>query len=150
MRRTWPLLTPLEWLPASSCCASNSPPPTLVAPCGSYDATAAYLRANPPGPAELAKAVIGAVGELDSPQSVDGKSFASMVRWLSGVGEADRQAWRTQVLGTTAADFAAFADRLDAVAQRGAVAVVGSERALAEANEARAPAERMRVRKVLE
>ena len=51
---------------------------------------------------------------------------------MLGVTEEDRQLWRDQVLSTTAADFVAFADRIDAVAQSGSVAVVGSEKAIAE------------------
>ena len=57
---------------------------------------------------------------------------------------------RDEILATTAADFVAFADRLDAVAQRGSVCVVGSQAALAAANEALPPAQTMAVRQALE
>ena len=52
-----------------------------------------------------------------------------MVRHLLGVTEEERQIWRDEVLATTAADFVAFADRIDEVAARGSVAVVASKRA---------------------
>ena len=51
--------------------------------------------------------------------------------------------WRDQVLGTTAADFVDFADRIDTVASEGSVAAVASERAIAEANEALEEAKRL-------
>ena len=57
-----------------------------------------------------------------------------MLRYMLGVTDEDRQVWRDQVLGTTAADFVAFADRLDRVVDGGSVAVIASERAIAEAN----------------
>ena len=110
--------------------------PNVKATLDNYDGTGAFLTANPLGPAELSKAIIGAVGDLDAPQSVDAKGYTSMVRYMLGVTEEDRQAWRDQVLSTTAADFVDFAERIDAVAKDGSVAAVASERAIAEANEA--------------
>ena len=110
--------------------------PNVKATLDNYDGTGAFLRSNPLGPAELSKAIIGAVGDLDAPQSVDAKGYTSMVRHMLGVTEEDRQVWRDQVLSTTAADFVNFAERIDTVAQQGSVAAVASERAIAEANEA--------------
>ena len=52
-------------------------------------------------------------------------------------------------LSTTAADFVDFADRLERVASDGSVAVVGSERALAEANEELPEGERLAIRNLL-
>lgn len=117
--------------------------PNVKATLDNYDGTGAFLRSNPLGPAELSKAIIGAIGDLDAPQSVDAKGYTSMVRHLLGVTEEDRQQWRDQVLSTTAADFVAFADRIDTVAQQGSVAAVASERAIAEANEALPEAKRL-------
>ena len=143
--------------------------------------------------------MIGAIGDLDSPKSMDAKGFASMVRpralsfplplirirnayvraqqsetatffmtlcvatdsspaatparpqvrWILGVTEAQRQRARDQVLATSPADVAAFADRLDRLAARGSVAVVGSGRALAEANDAMDTPVRLAVRSAL-
>ena len=117
--------------------------PNVKATLDNYDGTGAFLRGNPLGPAELSKAIIGAVGDLDSPQSVDAKGYTSMVRHMLGVTEEERQVWRDQVLGTTAADFVDFADRIDTVASEGSVAAVASERAIAEANEALEEAKRL-------
>jgi len=109
--------------------------PNVVSTLDTYDGTAAFLRANPLGPAELSKAIIGSIGELDAPQSVDGRGYSAMVRHMLGVTEEERQIWRDQVLGTTAADFVEFAERIEEVAKAGSVAAVASERAIAAANE---------------
>ena len=42
-----------------------------------------------------------------------------MTRHLIGLTDEDRQRVRREILATTAADFRAFADRLDAVSARG-------------------------------
>lgn len=123
--------------------------PNVAATLANYDRTAGFLRANPLGAAELSKAIIGAVGDLDAPQSVDARGYTSMLRHLLGITEEERQAWRDQVLATTAADFVEFAERVDAVATRGSVAVVASERAIEEANEALPEAKRLQARQVL-
>ena len=68
---------------------------------------------------------------------------------MLGVTEEERQIWRDEVLATTAADFVAFADRIDEVAARGSVAVVASESAIAEANVALPEAARLQAKAVL-
>jgi Zn-dependent M16 (insulinase) family peptidase len=67
----------------------------------------------------------------------DAKGFASMARVLSGNTEEARQRLRDEVLGTTVADFRAFADVLAAVKAHGLVAMLGSESALARVHHAR-------------
>ena len=62
-----------------------------------FDGTADFLRVNRLSEAELTKAIIGAVGELDSPESPEGKGYTSMLRFLLGITEEERQLWRTQV-----------------------------------------------------
>ena len=104
--------------------------PNLAVTLATYDAAPAALRAPLP-PAEMTKAVVSAVGEMDAPQTADQKGFTSMARHLLGVTEAERQTWRDQVLATSHADFCDFADRLDAVRADGAICVVGSEEAFA-------------------
>ena len=64
--------------------------------------------------------------------SADQKGFTSMVRYLLGVTEEERQTFRSQVLTTSHDDLRRFAERLDTVATDGSVAVVGSEKAFAE------------------
>ena len=60
-----------------------------------------------------------------------------MMRHVLGLTDEARQAYRDEVLATSHADFEAFAGRLERVAREGSVAVVGSEKALHAANEAR-------------
>ena len=72
-----------------------------------------------------------------------------MLRHMLGVTDEDRQVWRDQVLGTTAADFVAFADRLDRIVDGGSVAVIASERAIAEANGVLREGRRLEARRIL-
>jgi len=123
--------------------------PNVASTLAAYDATGDYLRAHPLGAADLSKAIIGTIGALDSPQSVNGKGSSAMLRHMLGITDDDRQAWRDQVLGTTAADFVAFADRLDRVVDGGSVAAVASERAIAEANDVLPEGRRLEARRIL-
>ena len=124
--------------------------PNVASSLTAYDATPAFLREHTISDAELSKAIIGAIGDLDSPMSIDSKGYTSMFRHLLGISETDRQRWRDEVLATTATDFAAFAERLDTVAAEGSAAVVASEKALAEANELLPPAAKLAIRPALE
>jgi len=123
--------------------------PNVAKTLNAYDGTAAFLRKNPLSEAELSKAIIGAVSDLDSPTSVSSKGYNSMLRWLLGVSDAQRQLLRDQVLATTPTDFLAFADRLDSLAESGDVAVVGSQDALEQANSALPASEQLVIRQAL-
>lgn len=61
---------------------------------------------------ELHLAIIGAIGDLDSPQSPDQKGFASFVQWASGETATVRAAWRADILATRVEDIRAFGARL--------------------------------------
>jgi Zn-dependent M16 (insulinase) family peptidase len=74
---------------------------------------------------------------IDAYELPDAKGYTSLVRYLLDESDESRQQTRDEVLGTTAADFRAFADVLDAVAAQGRVVVLGAQEALAQANEAR-------------
>lgn len=143
--------------------------PSVVATLDTFQSAAAFLRSTYPLPSEeVAKAVVGAIGELDAPRSPQGAGYAAFTRFLLGLGEEDRQAWRSEVLATTPEDFLAFADRLERLAlldhtgqpggsvenaPAGAVfAAVGSEAALtaAAATLAERGAPELPIRRVLE
>jgi hypothetical protein len=111
--------------------------PNLLATLDVYDGTAAYLRKVDLSDDELTKSIIGAISILDAYQLPDAKGYSSLVRHLVGESDAHRQQTRDEVLGTTAADFRAFAEVLDAVATAGRVVVMGAQDALNSANEAR-------------
>lgn len=110
--------------------------PNLEQTLDTYDGTGEFLRetAKEMSQTTLANAIIGMIGDMDSPMSPDQKGFTSMDRYLTGMTDEIRQQRREQVLGTTAKDFEAFADRLDSVAKDGTIAVIGSKAALEEAN----------------
>ena len=60
-----------------------------------------------------------------------------MARYLTGNTDERRQRLRDEVLSTTNAHFRTFADALDAVKEKGRVAVLGSHAAIDAANESR-------------
>lgn len=99
-----------------------------------YDGAGVYLRDLSLSSDDLTKSIIGAIGSMDPHQLPDAKGYTAFVRHLLGVTDADRQLRREQVLGTTAADFRAFGDVLDAVRAEGRVVVLGSQDALQRAN----------------
>ena len=121
--------------------------PNLLESLRNYDNTADFLR-NGIEADELTKSIIGAVSNLDSYQLPDSKGFSSMMRHLSGVTDAVRQKIRDEVLGTTTADFVAFADHLDTVRDEGLITVLGSSDAIAAAN-AEMGGDWLTIRKVL-
>ena len=83
---------------------------------------------------ELTKAIIRAIGNMDSYQLPDAKGYTSMIRHLTGETDEFRQKIREQVLSTNGEDFIAFGEALEKVAQSQAVAVIGSQAAIEGAN----------------
>jgi Zn-dependent M16 (insulinase) family peptidase len=83
---------------------------------------------------EILEAVIGSIGDIDSPQSPDGKGYTSLSRYLNGGTPEDRQQWRDEILATNAQDFKTFADKLKKLSASGTTVVFGSETALQSAN----------------
>jgi Zn-dependent M16 (insulinase) family peptidase len=111
--------------------------PNVLATLDVYDGTAAFLRDLALSDDELTMSIIGAIGVLDAYELPDAKGYTSLVRHLLNESDASRQQTREEVLGTTAADFRAFADVLAAVAAQGRVVVLGAQEALSKANAAR-------------
>ncbi|HMQ34004.1 MAG TPA: insulinase family protein [Chloroflexaceae bacterium] len=108
--------------------------PNLLRTLEVYDGTADYLRSASLDPVTVERSVIGTVGDIDGYQLPDAKGYTALVRRLTGVTDAWRQQIREQLLGATAADFRAFADAAEVARERGSIAVVGSEEAIAQAN----------------
>ncbi len=108
--------------------------PNLLKTIENYDAAARYLREVELSEDELTKNIIGVIGDLDSYQLPDAKGYTSMVRRLVGDDEAERQRMRDEVLGTTAADFRAFAEVLQQANEHGLVVVMGSANNIAAVN----------------
>merc|ERR1719231_806354 len=63
--------------------------------------------------AALEQAIVGAAGDLDSPMTSQQKGFRALTQHLTGVTTEIRQQWRDEVLATSRASFAAFAERLE-------------------------------------
>lgn len=111
--------------------------PNLLETLQVYDQTADFLRKLELSDDDLTKSIIGAIGVLDAYQLPDAKGYSALVRYLVGETDAMRQATRDQVLSTTAADFRAFAEVMDAVRDAGRTVVLGAADALQQANAAR-------------
>lgn len=108
--------------------------PNLLQTLEIFDNTAGYLRNLDVSETELVRAQIGVIGAMDTYMLPDAKGFASMQRYLAGDSEEERQTLRDEVLGVTLAQVRAVADAYGAVAEKGRVAVLGSEEAIAAAN----------------
>jgi presequence protease len=95
-----------------------------------YDATADALTEIADGlendPAALAKAIIGAIGDMDKALSVDQKGVKQMQRWLTNETAEYRQKYRDEILSTKPSDFRDFAARLRNM-KSASVAVVSSK-----------------------
>ncbi len=95
-----------------------------------FDASARYLRDLTLSAQELNKAVVGAVGDLDTHLLPDAKGYTSLRRHLTGQDDAFRQQIRDQILATTARDFTVFADMLEHLAHNGRAVVMGGAETL--------------------
>jgi Zn-dependent M16 (insulinase) family peptidase len=109
--------------------------PNLLESLENYDGTPCFLREFELSPEELAKTIIGTIGDIDQYQLPDAKGYSSMTRYLIGYSDEARQIAREQVLATTEQDFRDFAAVLDQVASKGRVVVVGSADAIEQANQ---------------
>ncbi|HEY3341968.1 MAG TPA: peptidase M16, partial [Anaerolineae bacterium] len=108
--------------------------PNLLGTLETYDATAEFLRTLELSDDEVTKSIIGTIGDLDQYQLPDAKGYTSMLRYLAGDTEADRQRMRDEILSTTAKDMRAFAEMLELVKTKGVVVVLGSEQSIEKAN----------------
>ena len=108
--------------------------PNVLATLVNFDAAATFLRELDLSEAELNKAIIGAIGELDAHQLPDAKGFTSLTHYLAGDTDEARQQYRDEVLSTTAKEFKSFGDVLAAVKEKGEVVVLGAQEAIEQAN----------------
>lgn len=111
--------------------------PNLLETLDVYDATSQFLHNLELSDSELSSAIIGSIGKMDSYQLPDAKGYSSMVRYLMGYSDEDRQQARDEILGTTPADFKAFGDALATINDNGIVVVLGSVEAIEAANSTR-------------
>jgi hypothetical protein len=104
--------------------------PNLLKTIENFDGTARFLRVADLSDDEIRKAIIGAIGDLDSYMLPDKKGYVSMLRSLTGDSEEARRKMRDEILGTTVKDFRDFADVLEKVNSKGIVKVLGSQSAI--------------------
>ena len=111
--------------------------PNVTSTIESFDKAADFLKnidSSRLSEHELTKAIIKAIGNMDSYQLPDAKGYTSMMRYLIHRTEEMRQKTRDEVLSTNGEDFIAFGEVLQKVAQSNAVAVLGSQAAIESAN----------------
>jgi Zn-dependent M16 (insulinase) family peptidase len=107
--------------------------PNIKATIDNYDKSADFLKkldASRLSDNELKKAIIAAIGDLDSYQLPDAKGYTSMMRYITQRTDAMRQKYRDEVLSTNGEDFIAFGEALENVAKSNAVVVIGSQAAI--------------------
>lgn len=107
--------------------------PNIKATIENYDQAADFLKgldASRLSEIELKKAIIAAIGDLDSYQLPDAKGYTSMMRYITGRTDAMRQKYRDEVLSTNGEDFIAFGEVLEKVAKSEAVVAMGSQGAI--------------------
>jgi len=91
----------------------------------------------------LEQAIVGAVGDLDSPMTSQQKGYKALIHHLTGVTTEHRQQYRDQIIATDRAAFAAFAERLKSKPLN--VATFASKEALETANTARPADQQIKV-----
>jgi Zn-dependent M16 (insulinase) family peptidase len=102
-----------------------------------FDQTADFLNTATLHEDELVRSIIGTIGDIDQYMLPDAKGYVSMVRHITGQTEKERQQIREEVLNTTASDFRGFGQALETFKERGLVKVLGSEKAIQEAQTGR-------------
>ena len=106
-----------------------------------YDRTPEFLADAIISSEDVLQAVIGAIGDLDSPMGPDQKGFESMIQYLSSESAEDRQTYRTEVLNTNPEDFKEFSKLLSKLDKTGSIVVFGAAASI-EATNAKLPDER--------
>jgi hypothetical protein len=94
----------------------------------------------------LEQAIVGAVGDLDSPMNSQQKGSFALTLHLSGVTTAARQQYRDEILGASREDFAAFAKTLRTGDFK--ASVFGAREALEQANATRSDDEQITIKQI--
>ena len=87
--------------------------PNILETIKAFLGSGAYLIRDELDKDEVEKAVIGAIGEMDSYQLPDAKGFSSLARYMAGITDQHRQKVREQILETSLDDFREFGKALD-------------------------------------
>ncbi|XWS68012.1 hypothetical protein CRYUN_Cryun04dG0053700 [Craigia yunnanensis] len=111
--------------------------PNLLKTLDVYDGTGDFLRELEMDDDTLSKAIIGTIGDVDAYQLPDAKGYSSLVRYLLGITEEERQRRREEILSTSLKNFKEFADAIDAVKDKGVAVAVASPDDVETANKER-------------
>jgi Zn-dependent M16 (insulinase) family peptidase len=111
--------------------------PNLMRSLDIFDGCSEFLRKLSLNEDELAKSIIGTIGDVDQYQLPDAKGYTSMVRYLADETDADRQRMREEILGSKAADFIAFGDVLEQALKKGLIKVLGPESSIKDVSASR-------------
>ncbi|RBN34856.1 peptidase M16 [Lawsonia intracellularis] len=94
-----------------------------------FDQSANYLKNLQLTDRELTRAIVGAIGDLDSYMLPDAKGMASLTRYLTDDQDEIRQHMREEILSTTKKQFTEFAEVMAEVAKTGSVCILGGSAA---------------------
>uniref|UniRef100_A0A1D1Z8Y6 Presequence protease 1, chloroplastic/mitochondrial n=1 Tax=Anthurium amnicola TaxID=1678845 RepID=A0A1D1Z8Y6_9ARAE len=109
--------------------------PNLLKTLDVYDGTANFLRELELDNDTLTKAIIGTIGDVDAYQLPDAKGYTSLVRYMLGITDEERQRRREEILSSSWKDFKEFAEAIEVVKDKGVVVAVASPDDVAKANE---------------
>ena len=90
-----------------------------------YDQTAEYLRTLELNDEEIARAIVGAIGDMDTYLLPDARGFVSLGRHLACDTHEYRQKFREEILSTELKHFRGFADKVDYFSKNGQVVIMG-------------------------
>ena len=71
--------------------------------------------------------IIGAISDIDVPQTASGEGKANLVYFMTGVEEKDRQKTRDEILSCSMEDIRSLAERIKAAFEKEYICVVGAE-----------------------
>jgi len=111
--------------------------PNLLKTLDVYHGTGDFLRELEMDDDTLTKSIIGTIGDVDSYQLPDAKGYSSMLRYLLGITDEERQRRREEILSTSLTNFKEFAEAIDAVKDKGVTVAVASPDDVAAANNER-------------
>jgi presequence protease len=95
-----------------------------------YRRTPEFLRTCPLDESEVRRAIIGAIGALDTYRFPDALGYRSLTRRLLGVNPEEVQRVRDEIIGTETRDFRAFADRLEQAADGAWTVILADDAAI--------------------
>ncbi len=99
--------------------------PSVSSTLNAYTAVPDFLRNFRPDQQELTRAIVGAVGDLDTHLLPDAKGAHALTHHLTGDTEEQRQQLRDEMRATTARHFHDFADILEEARSRSVIAALG-------------------------